>query len=434
MPRHWQRCCILFILCLLTLLPACAPARPIARAELPPATATSQPTDTLAPTQTLTPTDTAADTATATATVTKTPTETPSPTPTHTATPLPTATSTHTATPTASPTASATSTRPPAPRVAASFPIDGDYGVPTDAPLQLVFTAPMDIRTIDAGLHIEPPVAGVVEQIGPESYLFRPAGWQPATDYTVTLTGARSADGVRLPDWKMHFATHAGGRAPLPILMYHRITTLPADASESAREWTTSPASFVAQLDHLRNAGHAVISLGELASYLESSQPLPARPVVITFDDGYVDFYDTAWPALQNHGYTATMFVIASHVDYGAFLDWEQLIQLEQAGITIGSHTLDHTGLKGLAADELLRQIEGSKADLDAHLQTPIAWMTYPYGSYDAQAIAALAGAGYSLGLTINPSRYQVRGEPYRLNRIHAPYDATIAEFAALLP
>ena len=292
----------------------------------------------------------------------------------------------------------------------------------------------MDAKTIDAGLLIEPPVAGVVEEIAPNEYVFRPAAWQPATDYHVSLIGARSAAGGLLPDWKIDFATHVDGRVPLPILMYHRITTLPADASTSTKEWATSPASFTAQLDYLSEAGHAVISLDELNGYLELRQPLPAKPVAITFDDGYVDFYDVAWPALQNHDYTATMFVITGHIGYGAFLTWDHLFQLESAGIAIGSHTLDHTGLKGLEANELIQQVEKSKAALDEHLLTPITCLSYPYGSYDAQAITALAGAGYSLGLTINPSPYQVRGQPYRLNRIHAPYDATIDDFAALLP
>jgi len=426
---------------LLTLTPACMSTRPAVPAEPTPSpthfvversvlvdptpapTATRRPTETPPPTATPRPTDTPAPTATVTethiptATASATASETPAPT----------------RTPSATVTASATPTSGPPPRVAASFPIDGDQGVPAAAPLRLVFSTPMDLETLRAGLRIAPPVAGNLEQVAPAEYLFRGDEWQPATEYHVTLVGARSFEGVALPEWPITFATHADGRVPLPILMYHRITELPADASAAAKEWATAPDRFVAQLDYLRDSGHGVISLDQLAGYLAEARPLPSRPVAITFDDGFADFYDTAWPALQSHGFTATMFVIASHAGYGAFLNWEQIEKLERAGIAFGSHSLDHTGLKGLPADELRRQVVDSKVALDAHLQTPVTAMTYAYGSYDENAIMALVAAGYSLGLTINPTRYQYRGQPYRLNRIHAPYDATIEEFAALL-
>ena len=407
---------LIALLLLALLLPACTPARPVAA---------------VAPTSTATPpstqTDTPAPTPTATSSTTRTPTPTGTATPTPMAsatdTPAPTATATDTATPTPQPTA--TPSAAPAPLVIASFPVDGDAGVPPDAPLRLVFSAPVDASMIAAGLRIEPAVAYTVEQPAPAEILIRPAAWSPATDYTVAL-----AD----PPWQIHFAANDGGRAPLPILMYHRIQELPADASAGVKEWTTSPDTFIAQLDYLAAHGYQPIPLADLHAYLTENRPLPARPIAITFDDGYVDFHDVAWPSLRERGFPAAVSVIVGHVGYGAFLTWEQIAELEAAGVVFGSHTFDHISLKGLDDEALARQVAGSKRELDARLTRPIAWMAYAYGSYDERAIDALRAAGYTLGLTINPANFQIRGDPYRLNRIHAPYDATVEDFGRLLP
>lgn len=367
------------------------------------------------------------------------PTDTPSPTRTDTPVPTrPIPTATHTPLPTATATAilapAHTPTLPPAPHVVASFPIEGDEGVPADTPLILVFDQPMDEEGLSAGLRITPAVGGTAELREGRTYILSGISWPPDTPIQVTLEGARSQAGARLEGtWTLSFASKPEGRVSLPILMYHRIMELPQEASASQLEWTTAPDTFAAHVRYLAENGYHVVGLGEVVGYLDLGEPLPARPVVITFDDGYRDFLDTAWPMLAHYDMRPTLFVIPSHVDYGAFLKWEELHELASAGVAIGSHTLDHVGLKGLAEDELRRQIADSKAAIEEHLGVSAEWLSYPYGSYDEAAVHAAQEAGYHGGVNINPSRFQRRGEAFRLNRLHFPYYATLEDFARAL-
>lgn len=316
----------------------------------------------------------------------------------------------------------------------ASFPIQGDEGVPVDAPLQLVFDQPMDETSLVANVTIEPAVEGEGHLITPERFVFRARNWQRATRYTVTVQDARSAAGRPMAEiWQVEFATNEVGRVPLPILMYHRLRELSADAGASVKEWTTAPDMFAAHLAYLDQHGFRVVRLLDIVAYLEDNAPLPAQPIAITFDDGYADFYEVGWPTLQQYGYVVTIFVIPSHVGYGAFLTWEQIAELDRAGVTVGSHTMDHVSLRGLSSDNLTWQLEESKRQLESHITQTVTCLSFPYGAYDEAAIEAARAAGYILGVTINPSRYQVRGRPFQLNRIHVPYDASLEAFAATL-
>ena len=308
-------------------------------------------------------------------------------------------------------------------------------GVPPAAPLRLQFSHPMDAASVVQGLHIDPPPQGGIEVVSRWEYVYHTSGWLPATDYTITLSGARSESGEPMPvEWEIHFGTHEGGRVPLPILMYHRLKYQPATASKWVLEMTTTPENFLAHLTYLHDHDYHPVSLSDLRSYLDESTVLPPKPLSITFDDGYKEFYDIAWPALKEFGYTAAEFITVAQVGYGAYLSWPQIKEMDRAGITFGSHTVNHPYLKGLAPEDLAWQLEESKRQLDAHLAKPVIWFNYPFGAFDETVIEAVQLAGYELAVTINPSSYQYRGRPYRFNRIHFPYHATIDDFAARFP
>jgi peptidoglycan/xylan/chitin deacetylase (PgdA/CDA1 family) len=315
-----------------------------------------------------------------------------------------------------------------------SFPVAGDQGVPPNSPLQFLFDQPMD--TQNAGvLSIEPAAEGSGQWIAPDTFVFRPTQWSVDTLFSVSLERFRSAHGVPLAGpAQLTFATYSDGRVPLPILMYHRLVTLPADASAATKEWATAPETFTAHLAYLHEHGYQPVTLKAALAYLEQDAPLPFRPLCITFDDGYADFLSLAWPALHQHEYPATVFIIPSHVGYGAFMDWAEISEMAASGIAIGSHTLDHVSLRGLDPEELRRQLQDSKEMLEKNVGQPVTLLSYAYGGYDDAAVDAARSAGYVLGLTINPSPYQVRGRPFQLNRVHAPYQATLDDFARLLP
>jgi peptidoglycan/xylan/chitin deacetylase (PgdA/CDA1 family) len=360
----------------------------------------------------------------------------PPPTATSRATAQPTATASPSSTPSPTP-LSTSSTRiiAPPPTVVASYPIADDVNVPPTASLILVFDQPMDRAAVESALIISPTVEGRFSWPQPERMIFTPTAWAEDTTYMVILgAGAHSTAGESLTaPVEMSFATGGAG-VPIPILMYHALLELDADATSTQLEWTTSPQNFAAQMDYLAQAGYTAIGFDDLLAYLDQAEPLPPRPVIITFDDGHYTFSAEAWPVLRAHDFQVTLFVLADYTVYPGYLSWEQITELAAEGVVIGSHGLDHTALTKVDADEVLRQVSSSKTLIEEHVDRPVVLFSYPYGAYSDTVIGILAQAGYRAACTINPSFYQHRSDPYRLSRIHPTYNDTLEDFAARLP
>lgn len=303
------------------------------------------------------------------------------------------------------------------------------------APLVLVFDQPMNTASVESALLISPTVEGSFTWPQPERMVFTPVAWAEDTRYTVTLSpDARSMAGAPLvAPLEMTFATGGAG-VPIPILMYHALLELGDNATSVQREWTTSPQSFAAQMDYLAQAGYTTIGFDDLLAYLERAEPLPPKPVLITFDDGHYTFRTEAWPVLKAHGFRVTLFVLAEYTAYPGYLSWEQIAELADEGVIVGSHGLDHTALTKMDADEVLRQVQESKALIEEHVGQPVTLLSYPYGAYNDTVISILAQTGYRAACTINPSFYQHRNDPYRFSRIHPTYSDSLEDFIARLP
>ncbi|MBC7248979.1 MAG: polysaccharide deacetylase family protein [Anaerolineae bacterium] len=357
------------------------------------------------------------------------------PSPTHTLPPTPQPTASPSPTPSPVPTSTWTPTPAPSPLLVASHPIADDQAVPATAPLVLVFDQPMNTASVESALLISPPVEGSFSWPQPERMVFTPVAWAEDTRYTVTLgMDACSTAGQSLDaPVEISFATGGAG-VPIPILMYHALLELGDDATSVQLEWTTSPQSFARQMDYLAQAGYVTIGFDDLLAYLELAEPLPPKPVLITFDDGHYTFRTEAWPVLKAHGFRVTLFVLADYTAYPGYLSWGQIAELADEGVVIGSHGLDHTALTKVDADEVLRQVQGSKALIEEHVEQPVTLLSYPYGAYSDTVISILAQAGYRAACTINPSFYQHRNDAYRLSRIHPTYTDSLEDFIARLP
>ncbi len=184
----------------------------------------------------------------------------------------------------------------------------------------------------------------------------------------------------------------------------------PEGSPETAR-YRVTPEAFEDQLRHLREAGYRSVRLSEWAGAMARREPLPGRAVAITFDDGYEDFLTHAWPALQRHGFSATLFLVTSEIggtnrwDEAAFgerlpmLGWDEARRLLAEGVEIGSHSHRHPNLTELPNEEIAREAARSRADLERNLGTGVTAFAYPWGMNDA-AVRHLVGAcGYLLGL-----------------------------------
>lgn len=203
-------------------------------------------------------------------------------------------------------------------------------------------------------------------------------------------------------------------RFPVPILMYHHVERMPLAPPPVFAGSYLSRERFAEHLDRLAAWGRTPLTLGEAVRRWRAGEPLPARPVVLTFDDGCACFAEHAFPELERRGFPATLFALSGELggsnrwDEAAgerrerLLGAEALAELATAGIEIGSHGHRHLDLRGAAPETLRRELEGSKQRLEAIVGRPVESFCYPFGHFDERASDAARSAGYLCAVGID--------------------------------
>ncbi len=194
----------------------------------------------------------------------------------------------------------------------------------------------------------------------------------------------------------------------VPILMYHYISGVPDnDPNPELRQGlSVSPELFNQQLDYLKHAGFHSVTFNQLMNALYYGAPLPRKPLILTFDDGYLDGYTAAYPALKAHGLSGMFYIITGKVGWQGQMSWPQLREMLANGMQMGSHTVHHVemGKTYVASPELANQEAlVSQKDLHDQLGISIQHFCYPYGEpfrdnnviLQQQVVALLAANGY---------------------------------------
>ena len=188
----------------------------------------------------------------------------------------------------------------------------------------------------------------------------------------------------------------------LPILVYHRVA--PVDEMNPSL-WHLSPDLFEQQLLYLKNKGFYSVTLEQWQQAVTNRQALPGKAILITFDDGYYDFYTYAFPLLKKYGFSAMVFLIADFVGFYQpsyhLLGWQEIEELQQEGIEFGSHSLTHPRLTQLSESDARHELERSRVILSNKLQVPITAFAYPYNDSNSMIRKLTAEYGYSFGLSI---------------------------------
>jgi peptidoglycan/xylan/chitin deacetylase (PgdA/CDA1 family) len=206
-------------------------------------------------------------------------------------------------------------------------------------------------------------------------------------------------------------------RPQIPILTHHSI-------SRSSDEFAISPGKLDAELDALARSGFHTVSFHE---WLEG-KPLPPRPVILTFDDGFEDAYSAAMPALRARGMTATFFVVPTWIGADAahrvvrekdgityrHLVWPEIEAMSSAGMEIGSHGERHLRLSRLPDDKVREEALQSRLEIEAHLHRPVEVFAYPYSSSRTRLRSALRDAGYRAAVSGSAHGGADRYELYR--------------------
>ena len=247
--------------------------------------------------------------------------------------------------------------------------------------------------------------------------------------------------GAALPAWEVlvpsaRLAQVPVGRDPVrvPILMYHYVRT-PPDPAWDRLGWglSTAPADFRAQMDWLDQNGYHPVTIADLRAYLARQRPLPDRPVVLSFDDGYQDLYTQAFPVLQQHHFRAVAYLVSGFFGRRSYVSAAEARQLDAYGIEIGAHTVDHVDLTRLSQAQLGFEVAGSKASLEAILGHPVLDFCYPSGRFDARVVAAVAAAGYQSATTTQEGAVHSAADRFTWSRVRVSGGESLAAFAAAL-
>lgn len=191
----------------------------------------------------------------------------------------------------------------------------------------------------------------------------------------------------------------------VPILMYHEVSIpekFPALSKKTQHSFILKTDQFELQLQLLYDLGYQSWSLQELVSWLSGNQPnsMPAKPIILTLDDGFAGNYEFAFPILQKYGFEATFFVIVNKIGQSYMMTWQHLRELNDAGMSVQSHTMNHRLLGLFGSDEITKELTTSKQELEQRLSRPVDFISLPFGSFNKQYRKIAIDTGYLGGCT----------------------------------
>jgi peptidoglycan/xylan/chitin deacetylase (PgdA/CDA1 family) len=222
----------------------------------------------------------------------------------------------------------------------------------------------------------------------------------------------------------------------LPLLTFH---TLGDEQSVTA----FSPDVFARGMQRLHDSGYRTLTLLDAVDAVRRRTGFPERAFVLTFDDGYRTVYESAFPVLQRHGMSATIFLTVGHERSGpggrlpafegrTMLSWHEIREMQQAGMTFGAHTCTHPDLTRLPAHEVQAEVRDSKAVIEDALGVPVSCFAYPYGRYDRR-VAEIVRLHFLCACSDRLGLVTARSDPHTLERVDAYYLRSSGRFDLML-
>ena len=204
----------------------------------------------------------------------------------------------------------------------------------------------------------------------------------------------------------------------IPILAYHMVTDEPRAGTEG---YNIMPEDFREQMLYLKEEGYETITPLEFMKAKKGKFTLPAKPIIISFDDGYEDNHRVALPMLEEFGMKAIIYMVTNDIGNKGYLTWEQLRDLERRGMELGSHTANHLPLTSLSSTERLEEVRLSKLLMEWNGLKTIFSLSYPNGAYDDNLPELLAQEEYLTAVTGDSGLNTFDTNPYLLYRVNVP-------------
>jgi peptidoglycan/xylan/chitin deacetylase (PgdA/CDA1 family) len=208
-------------------------------------------------------------------------------------------------------------------------------------------------------------------------------------------------------------------------MMYHIIGPPDQPANDAL---AVSADDFKAQMSYLACAGYTPITVQRLFDAFDGKAALPDKPIILTFDDGWVGQYTYGFPVLRQHGFVGSFAIVTGFVEGGGpYMSWAQIAEMSNAGMEMVSHTVSHIDLGSTDDATVIDQLQTSKSTLEAHIGRSVDYFVYPSGEpfrsgtaeRQAQVVQMLKDAGYRAALLDNNGYgAQDPAHPYELNRV----------------
>jgi peptidoglycan/xylan/chitin deacetylase (PgdA/CDA1 family) len=223
-----------------------------------------------------------------------------------------------------------------------------------------------------------------------------------------------------------HHEAHRPFTPTLPILMYHRICD---DSDAISDEFGVSRSVFRSQLEYLAAREYYTPAFSSLIRD-RISPVAQKRPIILTFDDGYLDTYEIAFPLLREFGFTAVVSLVA---DFSRRTNWwdepagsgsvqlmlpHHVAEMKEAGIEFSSHTYSHRPLTTLSEYDLVEEMKRSREFLEDIVGSKVSWLTYPYGKVGEREKRAAKAAGYICGIATNTGPLSYYADPFEIRRV----------------
>jgi peptidoglycan/xylan/chitin deacetylase (PgdA/CDA1 family) len=216
----------------------------------------------------------------------------------------------------------------------------------------------------------------------------------------------------------------------VPVLLYHAVDDHPGRLE---RPYAVSPSLLSAHADAVRASERTAVPISDLAAGLRGERPLPARPLAITFDDGYANNFDAAHALLQR-GLSSTLYVTSSDVGGPGRLTASQLAELASlAGVEIGAHAVRHRRLDELDGRELREEVRASKLRLEELIGMEVPSFSYPHGAYDRRVRKAVAAAGYRSAVAVKNALSHDRDDPFAIARWTVTWGTSASRIAEVI-
>ena len=212
------------------------------------------------------------------------------------------------------------------------------------------------------------------------------------------------------------------------VLAYHRI--LPRGVTAEGNEVSLDTAMFRQQLALLDRWGYTTITFHDYHLILEGQLNFPRKPVILTFDNRYLDMFEYAYPLLEEHGMRAVVFVLGDRsitsnswerhnaTNGTPLMNEQQILELHEAGFEIASHGLTHRDLTSLSTDEGWEEISRSRMLLEILLNAPVYTFAYPFGLHDRRIKTMVRDAGYRFACSLSSGPAIFGRDPYDIRRI----------------